>query len=293
MTPKQNEARLLYMADDKSQKDIASHVGVSERTIYTWIRHNGWDRLRQAARSAPIIATDNLFSQLIELQDSIAAREPGKRFPTMQEADLTRKLVLSIDKMKSSPSLSQSMQVLHIFRSFVSDSYDLSFRHKLNRLIENFLEGEAKNGYRPYQAQYGPAITPDPDFSPDDPVPSPPVSDDTLIAGQDQAAPGSCASPSDSPSAPRVAPAEPGSDPEAIQVPSALVVELPSRPSAPALCDLPLPSATTSAPISAPAEAGSKTEAVSVSSAVVIKRPSLPSVPANSSTPSTSHWRHT
>lgn len=150
-----DSARLLYMAGDTTQKSIAAQVGVSERTMHSWIKDNGWDRLRHASRTAPAIIAENMFSQIVELQNDIASREEGKRYPTMQEAELTRKLCLSIDKMKNAHALSQTMQVLRLFRSFANGYGDRDFRLTLNRVIEHFLEGEAKNGYFPYQIEYG------------------------------------------------------------------------------------------------------------------------------------------
>ncbi|MBX2906843.1 MAG: hypothetical protein KF744_12445 [Taibaiella sp.] len=150
-----DSARLLYMAGDTTQKSIAATVGVSERTMHSWIKDNGWDRLRHASRTAPAIIAENMFSQIVELQNDIASREEGKRYPTMQEAELTRKLCLSIDRMKSAPALSQTMQVLRLFRSFANSYGDRDFRLTLNRVIEHFLEGNAKDGYMPYQIEYG------------------------------------------------------------------------------------------------------------------------------------------
>jgi len=157
-------ARLLYMAGDSTQRSIAKTLKVSERTIYTWIKTEGWDRLRQAARQAPAVIAENIFSQIVELQNDIASREEGKRYPTMQEAELTRKLVLSVDKMKSAPALSQTMQTLRMFRSFANGYGDSKFRLLLNQVIEHFVEGEAKNGYLPYQLEYGPEVTPEPEL---------------------------------------------------------------------------------------------------------------------------------
>lgn len=164
---KQTTARLLFLEGSHTQRSIAQAVGVSERTVHSWIKVHGWDRLRQAARTAPIVIADNILSQVVELQNDIASREEGKRYPSLAEAELTRKLVLSLDRMKSAPCLSQTMQVLQVFRSFAADAYDMGFRHKLNSLMERFIEGKARDGYLPYQAQYGPATTPAPEFPAD------------------------------------------------------------------------------------------------------------------------------
>lgn len=82
MTERQQSARHLYLAGGKTQREIALEVGVSERTIYTWIHHFAWNKLKQATLQAPATIADNLSSQLVEMQNAIAAREPGKRYPT-------------------------------------------------------------------------------------------------------------------------------------------------------------------------------------------------------------------
>lgn len=169
----QSTAQLMYMAGNTTQRTIAEHLGVSERTIYSWIRINGWDRLRQAAKVAPILVADNLLSQVVELQNDIASRPEGKRYPTLAEAELTRKLILSLDRIKATPGLSQTMQVLQIFRSYAKDTgskepADINFRQKLGNLIDRFIEGKAKDGYLPYQAEYGPSNTTSTEPMPDE-----------------------------------------------------------------------------------------------------------------------------
>ena len=94
---KKEQALRLFMSGTRSQKEIADAVGVSERTIHTWIHRFSWNKLRLAAMQAPATIADNLSSQLVELQNAIAAREPGKRYPTSEEADIMRKLVAALD----------------------------------------------------------------------------------------------------------------------------------------------------------------------------------------------------
>ncbi len=154
MTDKKQLARHLYLTQGKSQKEIAQEVGVSERTIYTWVHQYAWQRLKTAALQAPATITDNLCSQLVEMQDMIAARKPGKRFPSQQEMDIMRKLVLSIDTMKKSPSLAQNMQMIESFKEFVrplNKEFAIQLAHYANR----FLTARTQNGYAPYQMEYG------------------------------------------------------------------------------------------------------------------------------------------
>jgi DNA-binding XRE family transcriptional regulator len=153
-TEKKQQAQFLYMAQGKTQKEIADLVGVSERTIYAWIHQYAWDKLRLAAYQAPATIADNLCSQLVELQNTIAAREPGNRFPTPQEAEVSRKLITCLEKMKKSPGMGQSMQVLETFRNYIRPINN-ELARDLGRYAGQFLEAASVNGYAPYQVEYG------------------------------------------------------------------------------------------------------------------------------------------
>ncbi len=154
MTDKFQQARHLYMTGAKTQKEIAEIVGVTERTIYNWIHQFAWEKLKQASYAAPAIISGNLCSQLVEMQNEIAAREPGKRFPTLQDAEVTRKLVTCIEKLKKYPSLPQNMQMLQTFRDFVRPRNN-DFSSRIGHYTELFLEANAKNGFYPYELEYG------------------------------------------------------------------------------------------------------------------------------------------
>src|ERR1043165_9342890 len=97
---KLEQARHMYFAQAKTQKEIAHLLDVSEKTIYNWIKRHSWDQLRQAARQAPALITENLCSQIVELQNSIARREPGLRYPTKDESIIMQRLITMLERMK-------------------------------------------------------------------------------------------------------------------------------------------------------------------------------------------------
>lgn len=148
------QARHLYFAQAKTQKEIAQLLDVSEKTIYNWIRRYSWDQMRQAARQAPALISENLCSQIVELQNSIGRREPGLRYATAEESLVMQRLITMLDKMKKYPGLSMNMQVMQTFRSWAS-TRDKSFTRDLNLYSGLFLQGYAKNGYYPYELEFG------------------------------------------------------------------------------------------------------------------------------------------
>ena len=145
---KKHHAQQLYMAGGRTQKEIAEIVGVSERTVHTWVHQFAWDKLRLAAIQAPATIADNICAQLVELQNGIARREPGMRFPTMEEAEITRKLIASLGNMKKYPSTSQHMQVLETFRNYIRP-VDKEFAKQLAGYTTRFLAAKNVNGYAP------------------------------------------------------------------------------------------------------------------------------------------------
>src|SRR5258707_14751173 len=88
------------------------------------------------------------------MQNAIAAREAGQRFPTMQEAEITRKLIVGINSMKKHPSLSMSMQVMESFREFARP-LNKQFPQQLAHYSTRFFEASSQNGFVPYQIEYG------------------------------------------------------------------------------------------------------------------------------------------
>jgi transposase-like protein len=152
--PRLEQARRMYFTQGKTQKEIAHIIGVSERTIYNWIKRHSWDRMRQAAFQAPAMISENLCSHLVELQNSIARREPGCRYPTKEESQIIHRLIVGIEKMKKFPSLSTNMQVLETFRNYVRP-FNKDFTRDCALYANLFLEENATNGYYPYQVEFG------------------------------------------------------------------------------------------------------------------------------------------
>jgi len=149
----QSQARDLYLNTGLSQKEIAQYVAVSEKTIYLWIRQQSWDKLKQASLAAPAMIVDNLFNQLVELQNNIASREEGNRFPTLHEAEITRKLIQCIDKLKLYPSQGACMQMMRGYLDFIGTGNE-AFRTQTLQYTKEYLQGRSINGFAPYDISY-------------------------------------------------------------------------------------------------------------------------------------------
>ncbi len=155
LTDQKKQALELYVNQSYTQQQVADAVGVCVRTIHNWVKQHAWDRLRLATHQAPALIADNFSSQLVELQNNIAAREPGKRFPTTQEMEIMRKLTVCIANTKKTVSLPQVTQMMRMFRSFVFDNRSKPYAQGVADVIDAFLEARSRFGYSPYELEFG------------------------------------------------------------------------------------------------------------------------------------------
>ncbi len=155
LTDQKKQALELYVNQSFTQQQVADAVGVCVRTIHNWIKQHAWDRLRLATHQAPALIADNFSSQLVELQNNIATREPGKRYPTTQEMEIMRKLTVCINNTKKTVSLPQVTQMMRMFRSYVFDTRNKEFASIVADVIDSFLEARSRFGYAPYELEFG------------------------------------------------------------------------------------------------------------------------------------------
>src|ERR1700748_53576 len=113
-----HHARNLYFQTDMKQADIAALVGIDTKTLYRWIKQDNWKQMKIAAKQAPIAIVEMLYKQLHALNSSICERDVP--IPSLEEAEITRKLINSISKLKQQASHSENIQVLMGFTGFVN-----------------------------------------------------------------------------------------------------------------------------------------------------------------------------
>lgn len=155
MTPQQAQAYHLYFDGGKTQKEIAIEIGVTEKTMYNWVRHFSWHKMREATLAVPALIADNICKQVIAFQQSIAARPEGEQFPSPQEINMQCKLINCLDKMKKYPSKGQTIQAVNNFLHFIGDT-DGELSRSLSDKFEQYMQQKATDGHQPWNIGYGP-----------------------------------------------------------------------------------------------------------------------------------------
>lgn len=108
---KKEWAKLLYIRENLTQKEIAQKVGSSAVTINKWVKQERWDDLRRSMLVTRETQLNRLYMQLDELNAAIMLREEGKRFADYKEADAINKLTNAIKTLETDASIADIVEV--------------------------------------------------------------------------------------------------------------------------------------------------------------------------------------
>ncbi len=170
------QARNLYFQSGLTQAQIAILIGVSQKTISLWINDGKWKMLKDTASQMPALMVEHMFSELTELNKNIAAREPGQRFPTVQEAETRRKIMVSLQYTQDYQSKGAQIETMMNFIHYVRRTSKKDVVN-ITLLADKYLEGEVKIGqdpFKPYTLPGTPPDDPEPGPSNDDAPTTPP-----------------------------------------------------------------------------------------------------------------------
>jgi uncharacterized protein YjcR len=135
---KRDLARMLFLHECLTQKEVAQRVGVSEVTISKWAGADGWDSLKVSITITKEEQLKNLYRQLSAINEEIASR-PERRFATSAEADLICKLANAIDKMETDVGVSDIVSVGKKFIDWIR-KFDLKKAQEFTPLFDAFIK---------------------------------------------------------------------------------------------------------------------------------------------------------
>lgn len=138
---KREWAQILFVREGMTQKEIAAKVGVSERTMTTWVDKYNWDRLRKSLLLTKEDQLRRLYDQLDWLTQSIA--ESDYKVADTKQADIISKLTASIKSLETETSLAEIVDVGQKFIEFVR-SQDLEQAKLITGLFDSFIHNSLK-----------------------------------------------------------------------------------------------------------------------------------------------------
>jgi len=93
-------AKMLFIYDKLTQKEISKKTDVSEPTISKWVKDGNWEDYRKAISVTRDERYRSTINQLTELDNLINSRDENYRFPTKDESNIRRKLVADLKTLE-------------------------------------------------------------------------------------------------------------------------------------------------------------------------------------------------
>jgi len=150
---KLNEARNLYFQTSLTQTQIAELIGISQKTVSVYIRENKWDILKHRAKQVPAVCLEQMNSELQELNETIASRPIGQRFPTLQEANIRLRIMASMATIRDKQATSIHIEVLSNFIQSVTYK-NPAHAQIIVKYADDYLKGEMKMSKEPQFSPY-------------------------------------------------------------------------------------------------------------------------------------------
>jgi len=172
-------AKVLFVNDNVSQKEIAARLFVTEKTIGKWVKDGEWESLK----TSMLVTKDNqltsLYKQLETLNKEIATRPIVYDIPTFllkpikvkdshgdetleypkvnpkdypikignvatsKDADIISKITSSIKKLETETNIGETVEVAKQLIQFIS-SQDLAFSKILTEYCDAFITSKMK-----------------------------------------------------------------------------------------------------------------------------------------------------
>jgi transposase len=136
-------ARILYVNERITFKEIAERTGVTEKTIGKWAEADNWAKLRKSLLTTKEAQLVHWYNQLDALNEDIAKRELP--IPDSKEADIMSKITSNIQRLETEIGLGEYVEVSRKLLTFIQ-SVDLSEAKKFKNYIDEFINSKLKNG---------------------------------------------------------------------------------------------------------------------------------------------------
>jgi len=136
-------ARILYVNERITFKEIAERTGVTEKTIGKWAELDNWDKLRKSLLTTKENQLVHWYNQLDALNEDIAKRDLP--IPTSKEADIMSKITSNIERLETEIGLGEYVEVSRKLLTFIQ-SIDLTDAKKFKNYIDEFINSKLKNG---------------------------------------------------------------------------------------------------------------------------------------------------
>jgi uncharacterized protein YjcR len=142
---KKEYAKLLYLKENMTQKEIAERVGVSERTMSKWVKEGNWEHMKTSIIITKEEQLRRIYDQIAALNDFISNREieEGNKFANSKEADTLNKLAAAARSLETDVALADVIEVAKRLINWLR-LIDIAKAQEVTRLFDAYIKDAAK-----------------------------------------------------------------------------------------------------------------------------------------------------
>lgn len=149
-------AKLLYVNERITLKEVAERVKVTEKTVGKWCKEDNWDGLRKSLLTTRQTQLTHWYNQLDAINDDIANRppiyvkgkaveRPPKLIPTSSEADIMSKTTSNIQKLEVEIGLGEIVETGKKLITFIQQ-VNLDDAKLFKNYFDEYINNRLKNG---------------------------------------------------------------------------------------------------------------------------------------------------
>lgn len=140
-TQEREYARILYVSERITFKEIAERTGTTEKTIGKWAVADNWDKLRKSLLTTKQSQLVHWYNQLEAINEAIAERG---NIPTNGEADTMSKITSNIQRLETETGIGEYVEVGRKILTFIQ-GIDLDEAKRFKNYIDEFINEKLKN----------------------------------------------------------------------------------------------------------------------------------------------------
>lgn len=140
---KKDWAKMLFVKEHLTQKEIAERVGISTVTMTKWVKTEKWEALKTSISVTREEQLANLYRQVAEINNNIAKKEAGLRYATAEEANMINKLASAIEKMEKETGISDIISVSIGFLNWLRKT-SIQQAKELSTLFDEYIKNQLK-----------------------------------------------------------------------------------------------------------------------------------------------------
>lgn len=141
-TQQREHARLLYVGERITLKEVAERVAVTEKTIGRWCKEDGWEELRKGLLTTRQTQLSRWYKQLDAITNKIENRD---NIPTNAEADTMSKITSNIQRLEIEVGLGEIIDTAKKIITY-TQQINLNDAKMIKAYFDEYINHRAKNG---------------------------------------------------------------------------------------------------------------------------------------------------